>query len=54
MALLAFQSLDHFLDDLGNRDVSLICLPVNEIERILPQANVELMFAARGLPLAAA
>jgi hypothetical protein len=52
--LRTFQSLGHFFDHLSNRDIALICLRVDEIERFLSQPNIELMFAARRLSLAAA
>jgi hypothetical protein len=51
--LLALRGVDHFLDDLGDGDVAVIRLGVDEIERVPPSPNIELMIPARWLALAA-
>jgi hypothetical protein len=50
---LAFQGVGCFLNHLSNRNVALVRLRIDEIERIPPQPDVKLMIPARGLALAA-
>jgi hypothetical protein len=52
--LSAAQSLGRLFDNLGNGDIALVRLGIDEIERVAPEPNVKLMVAARGLVVTAA
>src|SRR5580693_6476621 len=47
---LSLQGFCRFLDHLRNRNIALVRNGVDEIERVPPEPNVELMIPARKLP----
>src|SRR5208337_2694812 len=51
--LSAAQSLGRLLDNLGNGNIALVRLGIDEIERVAPEPNVKLMVAARRLAVTA-